>query len=133
MAEPRPTDPRPTQTRLFTVEAARGLLGEILPQVEELIEVRAELAERAHTYQESGEGGIPEIKALEARMGEILDHVKARGVEVKGYAPVLLDFPAQIDGNDVLLCWLEGEDQLAWYHRVEHGFMGRRRIPDEAA
>jgi hypothetical protein len=29
----------------------------------------------------------------------------------------------------VLLCWLEGEEELAWYHHVGLGFAGRRRLP----
>jgi hypothetical protein len=28
----------------------------------------------------------------------------------------------------VLLCWLEGERELAWYHKAEFGFAGRRLI-----
>jgi hypothetical protein len=41
---------------------------------------------------------------------------------------VLVDFPAVIDGHDVLLCWLEGEPDLGWYHPTELGFPGRRRL-----
>jgi hypothetical protein len=29
----------------------------------------------------------------------------------------------------VLLCWLESEPELAWYHRLDLGFAGRRRLP----
>jgi len=27
-----------------------------------------------------------------------------------------------------LLCWLEGDPDLAWYHRVDLGFAGRRPL-----
>ena len=33
------------------------------------------------------------------------------------------------DGVPVLLCWLEGEAELHWYHRLDLGFAGRRRLP----
>jgi hypothetical protein len=29
----------------------------------------------------------------------------------------------------VLLCWLEGDRSLGWYHRLDLGFAGRRRLP----
>jgi hypothetical protein len=51
-------------------------------------------------------------------------------VQVKGFAPLLLDFPMSHDGRDLLLCWLEGERELAWYHDVAHGFPGRRPLSD---
>jgi arsenite methyltransferase len=30
----------------------------------------------------------------------------------------------------VLLCWIEGETELRWYHRLDLGFAGRRRLTD---
>ena len=39
------------------------------------------------------------------------------------------DFHLTGDGVDVLLCWLEGDRALDWYHRADLGFAGRRRLP----
>jgi Uncharacterized conserved protein (DUF2203) len=52
-----------------------------------------------------------------------------QGLDVKGVAPLLVDFPAWLNGETVLLCRLEGEHELGWYHKPEHGFAGRRVIP----
>ena len=112
----------------FTLETARTTLDEMRGSLDELVEVRAELATRAHAHNAGADVSIPDIKALEARMGELLDGVRARGVQVKGYAPILLDFPMEVDGRVVLLCWLEGEAHLGWYHELETGFMGRRPL-----
>jgi arsenite methyltransferase len=30
----------------------------------------------------------------------------------------------------VLLCWLEGDPKLSWYHRLDLGFAGRRPLVD---
>lgn len=114
--------------RVFTVEEARAVLADIREQVATLLDVRAELATKAHAHNAGEEVSIPEIKALEAQMSEILDAIAARGAQIKGYAPLLLDFPAVIDGHEVLLCWLEGESELAWYHETTTGFMGRRPL-----
>jgi len=51
-----------------------------------------------------------------------------QGLEPKGLAPLLLDFPSEISGEPALLCWLEGESKLGWWHRPDHGFGGRRPI-----
>ncbi len=100
--------------------------------VAELVAIRADLAELGHDLREgvrSPLGGLPEAKAMEARIGEILGWFDERQIEIKGIAPVLVDFPAVLDGVSVRLCWIEGEAELGWYHRSELGFPGRRRLP----
>ncbi|MEU4514498.1 DUF2203 domain-containing protein [Nonomuraea wenchangensis] len=117
--------------RLFTVDEARALLPEIIDDAGLIIAARADLAEIAHDRQTRGHsalGGIPEIKALEARIEDVLGGWTGRGIEVKGVAPVLVDFPAVLDGVSVRLCWIEGEPELAWYHRTDLGFAGRRPL-----
>lgn len=118
--------------RTFTLDEARTVLGDMRPALDELVEVRAELATRAHEHNRGAQVSIADIKALEARMGELLDGCRARGVQVKGYAPLLLDFPMEVGNRTVLLCWLEGEDELGWYHETATGFMGRRPLQDLA-
>jgi hypothetical protein len=118
--------------RTFTVPQARALMPDILGRADELIEVRASLVEVQVALSEGGRsplGGVPEAKAFQARLSELVSWFSGEGLEVKGIAPLLLDFPAQVSGEPALLCWLEGERELGWYHRLPHGFAGRRRIP----
>ena len=117
---------------IFTVEEARRLVPEVRSRAEDLLTVRADLVEIREALSDGSPsplGGLAEAKALEARMSELLGWFPASGIELKGLAPLLIDFPAVLDGEPVLLCWLEGEPQLGWYHRASHGFAGRRRIP----
>jgi hypothetical protein len=115
---------------LFTVQEARQVLAELRPVLDELVAVRADAAEVAAAVRE-GERRLPEMKAHEARLDELTTTVQQTGVELKGWAPLLLDFPADLDGVPVLLCWLEGDAELAWYHRADLGFPGRRRLPEQ--
>ncbi|MEX0658968.1 MAG: DUF2203 domain-containing protein [Egibacteraceae bacterium] len=121
---------------LFTLTEARGLMPEVLRRAARYVELRADFAE-ANAAARAGDpapaGGLAELKSLEARMHEQLEWFGTREIQVKGAAPLLIDFPAVADGRDILLCWLEGEPELAWYHAVELGFMGRRRIDDLTA
>jgi arsenite methyltransferase len=117
---------------LFTLAEARAVLSELRPTLDEFVALRADAAELAAAVRSeefSALGGLPELKALEAHIDELLTRIQQTGVEVKGFAPLLLDFPSDLDGVDVLLCWLEGDAGLDWYHRTDLGFLGRRRLP----
>jgi hypothetical protein len=118
--------------RIFTIGEARGLLPEVLSRAGELATVRADLVEIRQALADGSRsplGGLAEAKALEAQMSELLGWFPDNGIDLKGLAPLLIDFPAVLDGEPVLLCWLEGESALGWYHKAAHGFAGRRRIP----
>ncbi len=43
----------------------------------------------------------------------------------------LIDFPAIVDGEQVFLCWRSDEPELAFYHRIEDGYAGRRPLPPD--
>lgn len=117
---------------LFTVAEAREQLHRLRPVLAELVALRADAAELAASLTAGGAatalGGLPELKAAKARLDELMTTVQLTGAELKGFAPLLVDFPADLDGVAVLLCWLEGDQELSWYHRVELGFAGRRRL-----
>jgi len=119
-------------THVYTVEEARAVLASLRSVIEDLIVVRADAAElnlAVHTGVESPLGGLPELKGAQARFDELLSSLLAADIQIKGVAPLLLDFPAEFDGVQVLLCWLEGDQDLGWYHRSDLGFAGRRRLP----
>ncbi|WP_433716909.1 DUF2203 domain-containing protein [Actinoplanes sp. CA-051413] len=118
---------------LFTPAQARIELARLRPVLDELVVVRADMVELSAALAVGGTptalGGLPEQKAAEARLNELMTEVQETGAELKGVAPLLVDFPADLDGVPVLLCWLEGETELGWYHRLDLGFAGRRRLP----
>jgi hypothetical protein len=117
---------------LFTVEEARAELARLLPVLDEVVALRADAAELAVAAANGPAtplGGLPELKAAQARLDELLTTVQQTGVELKGVAPLLVDFPSELAGTPVLLCWLEGDRSLGWYHRLDTGFAGRRPLP----
>jgi hypothetical protein len=117
---------------LFTVAEACDELARLRPVLDELVRVRADAAELAASLRPAGRatelGGLPEWKAAQARLDDLMTTVQRTGAELKGFAPLLVDFPAELDGTDVLLCWLEGDPELGWYHRTDLGFAGRRPL-----
>ena len=117
---------------LFTLAEAREELARMRPSLDEIVALRADAAELAIALQPGGRptslGGLPELKAAQARLDELLSAVQQTGAELKGLAPLLLDFPADLAGEPILLCWLEGEQAIEWYHRPDLGVAGRRRL-----
>ena len=117
---------------LFTVPEATAELERLLPALDEIVRLRADAAELAAAATPGGRpttlGSTPELKAAQARLDELLTEVQQTGAELKGLAPLLVDFPSELDGVDVLLCWLEGDRALGFYHRTDLGFAGRRPL-----
>jgi hypothetical protein len=113
--------------RTFTVEEAHAVAATVVELGDEMIAVRADLATSSAS---ATPGAMAEKKGLEARLAELLDQIVGLEVQLKGWAPLLVDIPVEHDGRVVLLCLLEGDRRLAWYHEPEHGFPGRRPMTE---
>lgn len=130
--------------RHFTPEEANDELEQVRPLVEQLVATREEHA-AALERQEGLEGkirgnggGIPpaelaeataEVDAVARRLARLVDEITGHGAQVKDIDSGLIDFPALRRGETVLLCWQLGEDEIAWWHREDDGFAGRRPLP----
>ena len=132
--------------RYFTPAQANEALVEIRPLVEELVEHRraqerigAEREELAVKIAGNG-GGIDaqqladlEAAAEQERIGvaRCVNAIHELGAIVKSVDEGLVDFPAVRDGEEILLCWRLGEDEVAHWHGLEEGFAGRRQLDPE--
>jgi hypothetical protein len=115
--------------RVFTLAEARATLADLRSELDEVVRLRADLVEAAESVRSDDGGvGLADLKGMEARLSELVDGFGARGIQIKGWAPLLLDFPTLHDGREILWCWLEGEDDIGWYHDAAHGFAGRRPL-----
>ncbi|GAB2681947.1 DUF2203 family protein [Thalassiella azotivora] len=117
---------------LFTLREARAELARLLPVLDEIVAVRADAADLSAAVRGgawSPHGGLPELKAAQARLDDLMSQVQRTGAELKGFAPLLVDFAGTLDGSAVAWCWLEGERELHWYHPADTGFAGRRLLP----
>jgi hypothetical protein len=69
----------------------------------------------------------------EQRVKDALAEIDSTGVQVKDLDIGLLDFPCQVDGQTILLCWRLGEKAITHWHGVEEGFAGRKPIDQRIA
>jgi hypothetical protein len=129
--------------RTFTPEEANALLPQVRELAQALVERRVEqLAAQARRGELAAQigrngGGLDPsalaaaseaIVVAEARLRESLAALLDLGVQVKDLDAGLVDFPSIRDGEEVLLCWQLGEERVAWWHRPEDGFAGRRPL-----
>ena len=111
------------------IKGLRALEGEIQEKEWRLKQAKVEARRRGDTVNDTtflrDEAEIDFLRIL--AQGQF-DWVREMGGEIKG--GYLVDFPGQIDGQDVLLCWKPGESAVRWYHGLYEGMMGRKPIPD---
>lgn len=130
--------------RYFTAEEANDALQDVRPLTEELVEHRRALVELQEvqlsmTQRIAGNGGNVEprkLQELQERLDEevagiarCVARIHEVGALVKDLDQGLVDFPAMREGEDVLLCWRLGEDEIGYWHGLEEGFSGRKPLP----
>ena len=69
----------------------------------------------------------------EQRVKDSLAEIDSIGVQVKDLDIGLLDFPCEVDGQIILLCWKLGEKAITHWHGVQEGFAGRKPIDQRIA
>lgn len=127
--------------KYFTVTQANKLLPVIKGEIIELKKVQLEFDNlweeyhqlkdsRLHIKSDTGRIFILEcqLEFLEITAQLHLENIHATGAIIKGIAPALVDFPSFKGGEEILLCWKEGEEKISFYHHVKDGFDGRRPL-----
>ncbi len=129
--------------RFFTVEEANELVAALEIEFGRVARVRAELGplveslgpEVAMTILQQGDEGPPgreadgvRLRALAAEITGALERVNDLGCLVKDLELGLVDFHAQVGGQQVFLCWQYGEPAVTHWHGLEEGYANRRPI-----
>jgi hypothetical protein len=134
-----------TGWRLFTIEEVNALI----PQLADLVgrqmtrhgEIAKHLAELAHVT-----GDLPsslveqpleselvrrlkrELRSMIERYAEGWTEVRALGGVVKDPQMGSVDFYSSVEGRFVWLSWRYGEDSVGFYHDLDAGSAGRKRL-----
>jgi hypothetical protein len=126
------------EARRFTIEEANALI----PRLEMLMAdaQRAALTLRSAMQEADDTDGTeahttkdvlrvrPDLADDVHRLEWAVAEIEALGCQFKGLDLGLVDFPAQVDGTTILLCWQYGEKQIAFWHRTDEGFANRRAL-----
>jgi hypothetical protein len=69
------------------------------------------------------------VKA-EQRLRDAFSEIDSIGVQVKDLDIGLLDFPCEVEGRTVLLCWKLGETSITHWHGTDEGFASRKPVDE---
>mgnify|MGYP002622956407 CR=1 FL=1 len=129
-------------TKLFTAEQANAMLPLVRCIVKDMVELSDDMIERrqrldsmrAHRQLKS-DAQDEEIAVMEAefradteRLQGFINELVDLGVEPKGVAQGLVDFPSKRNGRIVYLCWKLGEPDIRYWHELDGGFAGRQPL-----
>lgn len=131
------------EEQLFTADE----VNELIPRLEAIIErmqrhgraIREGAEALAAELGESSQS-VPTERLLEQRpelrddaieIERLLREIEGMGGQLKGLDLGLVDFPGEINGEIVLLCWQYGEKEVTHYHSLQEGFAGRQPLDPE--
>ncbi|HSO96937.1 MAG TPA: DUF2203 domain-containing protein [Acidimicrobiia bacterium] len=126
--------------RIWTLEEATGALPEVRELVRRLRVTATAVRQRQQRTRGNGASGNGQAHH-EADAGDpavivrtLLDELTERGIVVRDPERGLIDFPARSPtGRDYLLCYLDGEAAIEWWHWPEAGFSGRTPLSEPPA
>ncbi|MFE5318583.1 DUF2203 domain-containing protein [Paenibacillus sp. NPDC056579] len=130
----------------YTLEEANAMLPVVKQELEKLQEIKRQFRDKYEElyqlkafHKQNGMlvEGDPyftlecEMDFLQVEGNTILQSFELKGVQLKDIDSGLIDFPSIRDGQEVLLCWRQGEASIEHYHGLYDGFAGRKRIKGE--
>jgi hypothetical protein len=131
-----------TGKKYFTAASANKMLPlvrSIVADVTERFKEVAVLRERQAVLGRTRRDAIPaahreeveqvdrECDRKQDELQDLMHELNELGVELKG-PEGLVDFPAQIHGREVCLCWKYGEPEVMFWHECKDGFAGRQPL-----
>ena len=129
--------------RLFTIEQANAMLPLVKAICSDLATLARDVMERRHRLAlltagrdlKPGDPYSDELTQMEGdlerdavRLQEYVAELRELGVEPKGAVEGLVDFPCELDGRVVYLCWKLGEPEVLYWHDLDTGFSGRQPL-----
>jgi len=75
---------------------------------------------------------FPELRGFAARMSEAAGRIESMGGVLKDIDQGLVDFPCEVGGEVVFLCWQSGEPRVIAWHTTDSGFSERQPLPGVA-
>jgi hypothetical protein len=131
--------------KLFTLEEANAQLPQLRLLMERLQRAALRLDAEMHDLARTRGAALaaldleellrvrPALRLVVEEIDATVDRIGELGGQLKDVRLGLVDFPSLRNGQTVLLCWQFGEDAVAYWHREDEGFAGRRRLPGVAA
>jgi len=141
------THKRPRGSRLFTIEEANATLPLVRAITADLASLSRDVIERRRRVAELLDRRDPdqhdlyreELAQIEEgieedgrQLQEYVEELRQLGAEPsslpEGLVEGLVDFPSEMDGRPVLLCWKLGEPEVLYWHETDGSYADRRPL-----
>ena len=129
--------------RYFTLQEANALVPWLDSVLREASSVREELTAEEQALDEvlrktrsNGQRSLEKeivqgrqrVESLTQQLRALVAQITNKGIIVRDLDRGLVDFPSLREGREVYLCWLWGEEEIAFWHEVDAGFAGRQPL-----
>jgi hypothetical protein len=126
--------------KIFTVEQANRTLPLVSRIVQDIVTQYGRWQDRVREFEVAAASARidrpqPRAEALQHQVQELareiegyVDELTQLGVEFKGFDLGLVDFPGEMGGRPVYLCWKLGEPAVEYWHEQDAGYAGRQRL-----
>ncbi|HJU73457.1 MAG TPA: DUF2203 domain-containing protein [Gemmatimonadaceae bacterium] len=121
--------------RAFTVEQANRMLPLVRRIVEDLVVAHGAWQQAVGQFEVASSASTSdaehyqrETERLAREIDGYLRELSDLGVEFKGFEEGLIDFPSEMDGRSIYLCWKLGEPSVMHWHEIDAGFAGRKQL-----
>ena len=121
------------EERVFTPEEADAELDGLrrrLPRIRDARRGLIDASERIKEAVAAESGGVAGSAWFEHQqtLKAELEWLSSRGILLRDPETGLVDFPGEVGGRRVFLCWRLDEPNVAYYHEEHAGFSGRRPL-----
>jgi hypothetical protein len=129
--------------QLFTVEQANRTLPLVRKIVEDVVQqhrrwreaiLELDLVASSLRADDPGDRATTLERAVQALAREIDGYkreLEDLGIQLKDPRLGLVDFPSEMGGRTVLLCWRLGEPEVQYWHEIDSGYAGRQPLSPE--
>jgi len=122
------------EERVYSVDEANAMLPGLRERLARIREARQVLLRSAELVKErvatdgGGAAGGRDYWQAQSTLRAEIERLAEENVVLRDAETGLVDFPGELDGRRVWLCWLPGEDRVAHWHELDTGFIGRRPL-----
>jgi hypothetical protein len=129
--------------QLFTVEQANRTLPLVRKIVDDVVQqhrrwreaiLELDLVASSVRADDPGERAITlerNVQALAREIDGYKRELEELGIQLKDPRLGLVDFPSEMAGRHILLCWRLGEPEVQFWHEVDSGYAGRQPLSQE--
>ncbi len=119
----------------FTLREAQEMLPRVIPPLRRITELKSQLDDKGYDIRSLqyfggvGTNGTKPYPDQVIELVQIYRDLTTIGIILKDFDRGLIDFPSiRAGGEEVYLCYLLGEPEIAFWHTIEEGFQGRQTI-----